>query len=198
MKIEVKATDLIKESRAFIALPNDQANGFFSPSSPDAPCCVGARLAQFMSVPSTSYFYDGIDAFAAALGCTRAHLILMLRAAGAPQHPFSSTAWETTPVDVWDKLAAMEEFPPLAYADLRHADLFQIDLSEAILLHANLRGADLRDTDLSGADLYYADLRKADLRGADLRKADLRKADLRKADLRGADLRDADLRDAEM
>ena len=186
MKLDRKATDLIRDSRAFIALPIDQGNGYFDPSTPDAPCCVGARLAQYMSV--SSFFYDGIDAFAQALGCTRAHLILMLRACGAGQHPFSAAAWETAPVDVWDKLAVVEELPLLSKADLSKADLYRADLAGA-----DLRGADLSQADVSEANLSAANLSKANLSQASLYKADVSYANLYKAKLSYADVSEANL-----
>jgi uncharacterized protein YjbI with pentapeptide repeats len=116
-------------------------------------------------------------------------------------------------------VAAADEAPSFAGADLRRARLFGrfnrsnfrgANLGGALLAPFNktgfiehlwrteLVGADLSGANLAGADLTYtliafANLRGANLQGAKLRKADLSRADLTEANLTGVDLSEADL-----
>ena len=143
----------------------------------DGRCCVGSRLAHALGVASGN-FLDGADAWAREMGGNRAHVILMLKRAGAGLDPLGPGDWPTSPREVWANLSGEAELPLLAYANLGGADL---------------RGADLRNADFTGANLVGADLTCADLRGADLRRADLYGTDLTGADLRGACLDDVNL-----
>ena len=123
----------------------------------DGRCCAGARMAHALGV-ETGVFLDGADAWAREMGGNRAHVILLLRQAGAGRDPFGPEEWPVCPRQVWARLSEEEDLPVLAGADLQWADL---------------RGADLRDADLTGANLKGADLTDADLRGACLEGANL-------------------------
>ena len=123
------------------------------------------------------------DAWGRMMNANRAHLVIMLREAGAAHYPFSDAEWPSTPAQVWENLAQMEQLP-----DLKDADLSGVDFKWADLAHANLKGADL-----SGTDLRWADLTAADLTGANLSNANLSWASLMEADLQGANLTGADL-----
>ena len=146
-------------------------------------CCVGAKLALAYQVADhhVDDYINGVDAFAEAVGGNRAHIILMLKQAGAGRNPLGAAPWPLSREEVWDNLAKIEDLPKLPGADLRGANLYEADLSEA----------DLRVANLSKADLQGANLSEAELQGADLRRANLSEADLSKTDLRGADLRGA-------
>ena len=121
------------------------------------------------------------DAWGRMMNANRAHLVIMLREAGAGHYPFSDAEWPSTPAQVWENLAQMEQLP-----DLEGANLSRIDFKWADLASANLTGADL-----SGTDLRWADLASANLTGADLSNANLSWASLMEANLQGADLRGA-------
>ena len=116
----------------------------------DGRCCAGSRMAHALGVTSGN-FLDGADAWAREMGGNRAHVVLMLRRAGAGWDPLGPEEWPTSPRGVWAKLSDEEELPLLAGADLRGTDL---------------RGADLRNGGFTGANLAGADLTGADLRGA--------------------------------
>ena len=140
--------------RAVTAPGVDQSNGQWQE---DGRCCVGARLAHTLGV-ETGNFLDGVDAWAREMGGNRAHVILLLRRAGAGRDALGADEWPDSPREVWANLSEEEELPALAGADLRGADL---------------RGADLRNSDLTRANLAGADLTAADLRGACLDGANL-------------------------
>ena len=123
----------------------------------DGRCCAGSRMAHALGVASGN-FLDGADAWAREMGGNRAHVVLMLRQAGAGWDPLGPEEWPKSPREVWAKLSDEEELPLLAGADLRGTDL---------------RGADLRNGDFTGASLAGADLTGADLRGACLEGANL-------------------------
>ena len=161
--------------------PWDQSVGHWDP---DKPCCVGARLVGALSaldLDSTDKlfpegegsFLQGVDTFAKLIGGNRAHVILMLREAGAGRNPLSEDSWPCTREEVWARAAWTEALPDLAGADL---------------YRANLSGADLSGADLSGAYLYRANLSYANLKGANLTGAHLYRANLSYANLKGADL----------
>ena len=117
------------------------------------------------------------DAWGRMMNANRAHLVIMLREAGAAHHPFSDAEWPSTPAQVWENLAQMEQLP-----DLKDADLSGVDFKWADLANANLTGADLSETDLRWADLHG-------------RRPDGRQPDCN-ADLSWASLMEADLQDA--
>ena len=172
----------------------DQKNGKYDGN----PCCIGAHLANFLEVADTHQldFIRGFDAFAKALGGNRAHVILMLREAGAGWLPTSTDPWRLPVKEVYNNLVEIEELPSLVGADLRDADL-----QYANLQGTNLRGADLEHAILQGADLQGADLENAYLEAATLRCTNLQRANLRNvylgiANLQGADLRYANLQGA--
>ena len=187
---------LLEESKAFIALPINQSVANFNPQNPDAPCCVGARLAQFMQVEGG--FREGTDAFAKALGGNRAHLILMLRGAGAGEHPFSEKKWDVDPIEIWENLSKIDFLPNLTGANLTDADLYDADLREADLRRAKMTGAELTGAKMIGAYLFGAKLTGAKMIGADLTGADFSDANLTGAKMIGADLTGADFSDANL
>ena len=133
------------------------------------------------------------DAWGRMMNANRAHLVIMLREAGAAHYPFSDAEWPSTPAQVWENLAQMEQLP-----DLKDADLSGVDFKWADLANAKLKGADLSGTDLRWADLTAADLTGANLTGADLSWASLMEADLQDADLRGAILNRTNLTGADL
>ena len=156
--------------------PWDQSVGHWDP---DKPCCVGARLVGALSaldLDSTDKlfpegegsFLQGVDTFAKLIGGNRAHVILMLREAGAGRNPLSEDSWPCTREEVWARAAWTEALPDLAGADLSYADPYRANLADA-----NLSGADFTGANLSGADLYRADLYRAHLKGANLKGANL-------------------------
>ena len=133
------------------------------------------------------------DAWGRMMNANRAHLVIMLREAGAAHYPFSDAEWPSTPAQVWENLAQMEQLP-----DLEGANLSRIDFKWADLANANLTGADLSGTDLRWADLTATDLTGANLCNADLSWASLMEADLQDADLRGAILNRTNLTGADL
>ena len=181
---------------------------------PDKPCCVGARLVGALSaldLDSTDKFsfegkgsfLQGIDAFAKLIGGNRAHVILMLKEAGAGHNPLSEAPWPSSREEVWARAARIETLPDLAGADLYRANLcraylYRADFTGADLVYANLLGADLYRADLSGADLSGAYLRGAHLIAANLSDTNLTGANLYGANLYGANLYGANLSDTNM
>ena len=133
------------------------------------------------------------DAWGRMMNANRAHLVIMLREAGAGHYPFSDAEWPSTPAQVWENLAQMEQLP-----DLKDANLSKIDFKWADLASANLTGADLSGTDLRWADLTATDLTGANLCNADLSYANLMETDLQGADLTGADLNRTNLTNADL
>ena len=118
------------------------------------------------------------EAWDRIMEANHAHLIIMLREAGAGHDPFSNAEWPFTPAHVWENLAQVKELPTLNSADLSRVDLRWADLD----------GADLKGADLTGADLRWADLDGVDLKGANLTGANFSWDSLTDADLKGADL----------
>ena len=136
------------------------------------------------------------DAWGRMMNANRAHLVIMLREAGAGHYPFSDAEWPSTPAQVWENLAKVEQLP-----NLEDADLSGLDFKWADLANANLTGADLTGTDLRWADLTAADLTGANLSNANLSWATLDGAGLTGANLTGTDLNwtpDADLTGADL
>lgn len=218
----------VKKTEQILSIDPYRIDQTYGSYSEELPCCVGAHLAHILRCVSPNFldYLAGVDAFAELMGGNRAHVILMLRSAGAAYNPLSTSSWPIPIKEVWQNLMQIETLPSLQNADLRGADLRGADLChadlrdaylrktvfshaylrKADLCYADLRKADVRGADvrganlcyanLYGADLCHANLSGADLRGADLRHADLRQANLFSADVRGADLSGADLRDA--
>ena len=188
--------------------PWDQSVGHWDP---DKPCCVGARLVGALSaldLDSTDkfsfegkgcrHYIKGIDAFAKLIGGNRAHVILMLKEAGAGHNPLSEAPWPSSREEVWARAARIETLPDLAGANLTGANLTGAYLADADLSGADLSGADLYRANLIDTSLKYANLTGADLAGANLIDADLSDADLSDADLTGADLSGAYLKGANL
>ena len=152
-------------------------------------------IAQPFHPPSAEnvHPYGLPDAWGRMMNANRAHLVIMLREAGAGHDPFSDAEWPSTPAQVWENLAKVEQLP-----DLEGANLSGVDFKWADLAHAKLKGADLSGTDLRWADLTATDLTGANLTGADLSWASLMEADLQDADLRGAILNRTNLTGADL
>ena len=131
------------------------------------------------------------DAWGRMMNANRAHLVIMLREAGAGHYPFSDAEWSSTPARVWENLTQMEQLP-----DLEGANLSRIDFKWADLANANLTGADLSGTDLRWADLTATDLTGANVTGADLREAILNRTNLTGADLTGTNMAGVNLHSA--
>ena len=134
--------------------------------------------------------YSLPDAWGRMMNANRAHLVIMLREAGAGHDPFGDVEWSSTPAQVWENLAQMEQLP-----DLKGADLSGIDFKWADLAHANLSDADLSNANLSWASLMEANLQDADLRGAILNRTNLTGADLTGTNMAGVNLHSAYLDD---
>ena len=66
---------------------------------------------------------------------SRAHLILMLKEAGAGPDPLGPTPWHSAPDQVWNNLELMYEAP-----DLRETNLTNLDLSHARLRNSTSPG----------------------------------------------------------
>ena len=152
---------IIADTMSITDLPIDQLAETYK--NDKTPCCIGARLAGYFEIES-GYYLEGIDEFAKRLGGNRAHVILMLREAGAGYDPLSADDWDNSLKSVWQNLLEIEELPSLSGADLRGV---------------NLRGADLRNTDFSGADFSYANLTFTDLRFSNLKDVNLHRVNLR-------------------
>ena len=87
------------------------------------------------------------EAWGRMMGANRAHLVIMLREAGAGHDPFGDAEWPSTPTQVWENLAKVEQLPNLDGADLSGLDFKWADLS-----NTDLTGTDLRWTTLVGAN----------------------------------------------
>ena len=149
-------------------------------------------IAQPFHPPSAEnvHPYGLPDAWGRMMNANRAHLVIMLREAGAGHDPFSDAEWPSTPAQVSENLAKVEQLP-----NLEDADLSRIDFKWADLANANLTGADLSATDLRWADLTAADLQDANLTGADLNRTNLTNADLTGTNMAGVNLHSAYLDD---
>ena len=123
----------------------------------------------------------------------RAHLVIMLREAGAGHDPFGDAEWSSTPAQVWENLARVEQLPTLNGADLSGVDFKWADLGWANLSNADLTGTDLRWANLTGVNLTGANLSNTDLRWTSLMDADLSNADLRGAIIGRTNLTGTDL-----
>ena len=78
----------------------DQEEGSFYEGE---PCCVGAKLAGAFDVAKGLWddYEAGILAFAEQLGGNKAHVLVMLRDAGAGNDPFSTEPWPNDRETVW-------------------------------------------------------------------------------------------------
>ena len=131
------------------------------------------------------------EAWGRMMGANRAHLVIMLREAGAGHDPFGDTEWPLSPARVWENLARVEQLPDLNGADFSGVDFKWADLSNADLPNADLTGinfkwASLMDTNLTSTNLTGADMKGTNLTGTNLRWTTLVCANLEGADLRGA------------
>ena len=77
-------------------------------------------MAQLFHTPSV---LDSLpDAWCLMMKANRAHLVIMLREAGAGHDPFGNSEWSSTPTQVWENLAKVEQLPNLDGADLSGLD----------------------------------------------------------------------------
>ena len=106
------------------------------------------------------------DAWGRMMKANRAHLVIMLREAGAGHDPFGDAEWPSTPTQVWQNLAQVEQLP-----NLDGADLSGVDFRWATLMGANLSHADLRGAIIDGTFLDEADLTGANVTGVNLNAA---------------------------
>ena len=121
------------------------------------------------------------DAWGRMMNANRAHLVIMLREAGAGHYPFSDAEWPSTPAQVWENLAQMEQLP-----DLKGANLSRIDFKWADLASANLSGrGPVRDRPQMGRP----NGRRPDGRGPVQRQPQLGQPDGRRPAGRGPDWR---------
>ena len=141
--------------------------------SKDAPCCVGAHLANYLGIKDDdSYarskpaqFHRGADAWAKAIGGNRAHAILLLREAGAGHDPFNAEPWPAQPSEVFTNLAKFEKLPTLENQDFSNCDLRHATL-DADFSGSNFRSAKLEHADFSGSRLESCNMRYADCHSA--------------------------------
>ena len=181
-------------------LPMSRIDQDLGQYSNKTPCCVGAHLAYHLDIGLWDHedYLRGADAWAEAMGVTRAHVILLLKAAGAGKDPLSSTAWKLSPAEVYQNLLKIEEFPTLIGTDLREihletADLQSQDFTDANLKYANLDCANLESANLTRANLSCTFAPKINLKNANLQDANLSGANFRRANLQGANLKGANL-----
>ena len=156
-------------------------------------------ITQMFHTPSVQDSWS--ETWCLLMRANRAHLVIMLREAGAGHDPFGNAEWPSTPAQVWENLAKVEQLPNLNGADLSGVDFKWADLCLTNLPNVDLTGADLRwtslmDVNLKGANLTGANLSWANMDGADLSNANLTGTDLRWATLAGANLSHTDLRGA--
>ena len=159
-----------------------------------------ARLFHALSSENV-HPYSLPDAWGRMMKANRAHLVIMLREAGAGHDPFGDAEWSSTPAQVWQNLARVEQLPTLNGADLSGVDFKWADLGWAKLSNADLTGADLRWADLTGVnlsntDLSWASLMDADLPNVDLRGAIVNRTNLTRTDLTGANMTEVNLHSA--
>ena len=173
-----KIQEAVQKVREILAFPDK--NPFQEYWRKDNQYSLIAQLFHALSSANV-HPYSLPDTWGEMMNANRAHLVIMLREAGAGHDPFRNAEWSSTPAQVWENIAQMEQLP-----DLKDADLSGVDFKWANLIGTNLKG-----TDLSGTDLRWADLTAADLTGANLSNTDLRCASLMEANLQGANLRGA-------
>ena len=151
-------------------------------------------IVQLFHTPST--LNNLPDAWRLLMKANRAHLIILLREAGAGHEPFCDSGWSSTPTQVWENLAKVKQLPNLNGADFYGVDFKWADLKGADRSGADLQGANLSNTNLSAADLRWANLMEANLKDAYLRDTTIDGTILVEANLTGTKLIEAHLRSA--
>ena len=96
-------------------------------------------MAQMFHTPSVLNSLP--DAWCLIMKANRAHLVIMLREAGAGHDPFGNAEWSSTPTQVWEKLAQVQQLPTLDGADLSGVDFKWADLGLTKLSNVDLTGA---------------------------------------------------------
>ena len=83
-------------------------------------------MAQLFHTPSV---VDSLsDPWCLLMKANRAHLVIMLREAGAGHDPFGNAEWSSTPTQVWENLAQVKQLPTLDGADFSGLDFKWADL----------------------------------------------------------------------
>ncbi len=182
--------EAIEKVREAVCLPD--LNPFREYWQKDDRYSLIARLFHALSSENV-HPYALPDAWGRMMGANRAHLVIMLREAGAGHDPFGDAEWSSTPAQVWENLARVEQLPTLNGADLSGVDFKWADLGWANLSNADLTGTDLRWANLTGVNLTGANLSNTDLRWTSLMDADLSNADLRGAIIGRTNLTGTDL-----
>lgn len=179
--------------------PWSQEAGAFT--NPEAPCCVGAKLANFFRVASGSPkdFFRGADAFARALGGNRLHVVCLLQEAGAGDSPLSSLDWDNDRDVVWNNLMKAERLPDLRNRTYTSIDLTdmqapRLDVSGAIFEGCLFTDAVLTQAVFDDVRAPYSEFHRTDLSSTSFRNAVLRNARFNGADFSGADLTNASFR----
>lgn len=181
--------DVIRDTSVITEREVDQGMGCYRHSK---PCCVGALLAGHFKVHrDNSYDYmRGYKAFAEALGGNGAHVIMMLRQAGAGEYPFNSKDWDIPVKEVWNNLYAIETLPTITEHKFHECnfeghnfddiDLTRCDFFDSDFTDASLKNAVCVETD------FTCDMRRANFSGAYLDRCNFAEADLGLANFSGA------------
>ena len=185
----MKIQETIEKVRETASLPDLD----LSPEYPQKETWY-SLMAQLFRTPSAWNSFP--PTWCLMMKANRAHLVIMLREAGAGHDPFGDAEWSSTPAQVWENLGQLEQLPTLNGADLSGTDFKWADLNGADLEGADLTGTDLRWTGLAGANLSNADLRGAIVGGTALDRADLTGANMTGVCLNHAYLDEARLDEA--
>ena len=151
------------------------------------PCCVGAHLAHFLDVAEGDHadYMRGADEFARLLDVSRAHIVLLLRAAGAPHDPFGREIWKVPVAEVWTKLKTIEEMPSVLNADFSQCELGRANLAYYDFTGCNFQAANLCDAFMHDAVFNQCDFTEAKLIDADVSRSEFEGATFDLADLEG-------------
>ena len=163
-----KIQEAVEKVREILAFPDK--NPFREYWRKDNRYSLIAQLFHTLSSENV-HPYSLPDAWGEMMNANRAHLVIMLREAGAGHDPFRNAEWSSTPAHVWENLAQMEQLPDLKDADLTGANLSNTDLRCASLMETNLQDADLRGAIVNRTNLTQADLTGANMAGVNLRSA---------------------------
>ena len=192
---------VIRDTEVITAKPIDQRWGDYKPAE---ACCVGARLARFFNVAEMcpSDYRRGMKAFAKALGGTTAHVILMLRLAGAGESPFSSSEWPIPPEDVWENLKYFEELPELRGNSFKDESFVgqvfdNLNLSTMMFELCDMRDVTFKDCIIRFTSFRNTDMHRSTWDGCEIVKCDFTSTNLSSADFRGATVRDCEFNDAQ-
>ena len=189
MRIQ-KAVELTK---AITELPEERIDQMVGMYRESQPCCVGAHLANILDV-DVGEVYDwvrGANEFARLMDVSQAHVILLLREAGAGQAPFDIGDWDNPPAQVWENLSKIEEFPSTRNADFSYCNLANANLSMHDFRDSCFRKTTLIEADLSDGDFRGCCFDEAEMHGAIVTKARFDKATFEMTDLQDVAMEDA-------